>query len=271
MKPTILIFLRFVIIVSLHYLPAIVSGEIQSVWVEYLSPEGKLYVIAYLLFSVSIIYDNYFFLTFTQYYNTITKQSQWDPPIQSEPIQPSTSKNSRYSRPRKPHHYSPKFDVARNIASDEIDDLIPNKLPDESATLSNGINENRYNQTNENLEEKLEVENYENESAVDSAIAKYDAIEEVAISSKVDNDIPEDNSNEVLNDGQNGIGDIITAPLVLEYMETKNQLDGLIMKLAYHVHLCNDLQALLVEKEARLKTLTHALNLLISRVEEAET
>ena len=79
------------------------------------------------------------------------------------------------------------------------------------------------------------------------------------------------NSSEVLDNGQNDTVDIITAPLVLEYIETKNQLEGLIMKLAYHVHLCNDLQALLEEKETRLKTLTHALNLLISRVEEAET
>ena len=55
MKPTILIILRFIMIISLHYLPVIVSGVIQSVWVEYLSPEGKLYVILTFFSSVSIL------------------------------------------------------------------------------------------------------------------------------------------------------------------------------------------------------------------------
>lgn len=57
----------------------------------------------------------------------------------------------------------------------------------------------------------------------------------------------------------------------MDYMETKNQLEGLIMKMAYHVHLNNDLEALLEDKEVRLNSLTHALNLLMGRVEEAET
>lgn len=43
-KHTIILTILSFITLSFHYLSVFVTGESQGVWVEHLSPEGKLYV-----------------------------------------------------------------------------------------------------------------------------------------------------------------------------------------------------------------------------------
>jgi hypothetical protein len=43
-NPAFILVILSLITLSFHYLPVVVTGESKGVWVEHLSPEGKLYV-----------------------------------------------------------------------------------------------------------------------------------------------------------------------------------------------------------------------------------
>lgn len=268
---TILFFKKICIIIFLlgssFLLPTCSNSQgvqgLHSSWIEQVSPDGKTYVC---ILTTNIL-TTILFLMYPQYFNTITKQSQWLAPVTS-----SDSRPKNYFRPRKPHHrpitrdsksslrnHSIEINLGENATVESIgnfnDTILANSFSDAKFITSAIVDNTLFISNNESNITSFFVES--TEDSISSAVADYAYADLI-----VDRDTEQVSSNESTSS---------VAPLLFEYTETKSQMESLRIKFAYHIQENEHLKSLLDEKEDQLQLLTSEMNSLINELQEAQS